>query len=61
MNQACTRARVTQPSPHIFLHICILYFSTKLDKGGGVVQHSESFADVIYGWSVTLFLAVSAA
>ena len=28
MNQGCTRARVTQPSPHIFLHICILlYFS----------------------------------
>ena len=23
MNQACTRARVTQPSPHIFLPICI--------------------------------------
>ena len=22
MNQACARARVTQPSPHIFLHIC---------------------------------------
>ena len=22
VNQACTRARVTQPSPHIFLHIC---------------------------------------
>ena len=23
VNQACTRARITQPSPHIFLHICI--------------------------------------
>ena len=22
VNQACTSARVTQPSPHIFLHIC---------------------------------------
>ena len=22
VNQACTRARVKQPSPHIFLHIC---------------------------------------
>ena len=22
VNKACTRARVTQPSPHIFLHIC---------------------------------------
>ena len=23
VNQACTRARVTQPCPHIFLHIYI--------------------------------------
>ena len=30
VNQTCTRARVTQPSPHIFLHICtvlLLFFT----------------------------------
>ena len=26
VSQACTRARVAQPSPHIFLHICSLSF-----------------------------------
>ena len=26
VNQACTRARVMQPSPHIFLHICRSWF-----------------------------------
>ena len=24
VNRACARARFTQPSPHIFLHICII-------------------------------------
>ena len=33
VNQACTRARVTQPSQHIFLHICMYWLSfSKLDR-----------------------------
>ena len=31
VNQARTRARVTQPSPHIFLHICSCTWSCRAD------------------------------
>ena len=33
VNQACTRSRVTQPSPHVFLHICTkIYLMIELNK-----------------------------
>ena len=55
VNQACTRVRVTQPSPHIFPHICI----TIQNKIEIHLMDQNMYLDTC--WNMTTSLGISPA
>ena len=48
VNHAQTHARVTQPSPRIFLHVCTVILLTELTSTFWIVTQPHSRAELSY-------------